>query len=140
LLSNNLSGKFLPILFILLVIVSCSDKNSKIPVINYQNKTQLLEIVKKHFDKNSNIAFGGIFDESGKQSVVVGREIENNSDWGIKFIQLEVVKNEFEVRFETKLLDGSFKQSLVDKIKFSSFDNELIYYNSRDYYMGSGGG
>jgi len=38
------------------------------------------------------------------------------------------------------LLDGSFKQGFIDKIKFSSFDTELIYYNSRDYYLGSGGG
>jgi hypothetical protein len=140
LLLNKPAKKIFQIVIILFFIISCSDKGSKIPVLNYQNKTQLLEVVKNHFDKNSFVAFGGVFDESGKQSVVVGREIENSKDWGIKFTQLEVVDNEFKVKFETNLLDGSFKQGFVDKIKFSSFDNELIYYNSRDYYMGSGGG
>ena len=41
---------------------------------------------------------------------------------------------------QTDLLQGSFKGSLCNKIKFPSFDHELIYYNSRDYFLGSGGG
>jgi hypothetical protein len=28
----------------------------------------------------------------------------------------------------------------VDKIKFSSFDYDLVYYNSQSYFLGSGGG
>jgi hypothetical protein len=110
------------------------------PVINYQNKAQLLDVVKKYYDSDISVAFGGVFDESGKQTIVVGREVENSDDWGIKFIQLQLVGNEFKVKFETDLLDGSFKQAFVDKIKFSSFDQELLYYNSQDYYLGSGGG
>jgi hypothetical protein len=132
--------KTIQIVFLFIFIISCSDKESKIPVLDFQNKSQLLEVVKKHYDKNSSVAFGGVFDESGKRTIVTGSEIENNKDWGIKFTQLEIVDDEFKVKFETNLLDGSFKQSFVDKIKFASFDNELIYYNSQDYYLGSGGG
>jgi len=120
--------------------MSCSDKQNKIPVLDYQNKTQLLEIVKKHFDQNTNVAFGGYFDETGKQTIAAGIEVDNGTDWGIKFAQLKIVDDEFKVIYETELLDGSFKQSFVDKIKISSFDIEMIYYNSRDYYLGSGGG
>lgn len=137
---NKIIRKSLQISLIFLLVISCSDKENKMPVLDFQNKTKLLEAVKKHFDKNSNIAFGGVFDETGKQTVIVGREIENSEDWGLKFTQLEIVDNEFKVKYETDLLDGSFKQGFIDKIKFSSFDTELIYYNSRDYYLGSGGG
>ena len=35
------------------------------------------------------------------------------------------------------LLNGSFVQCLVNKIKFSDFDNELIYYNSKNYFLGN---
>jgi hypothetical protein len=140
LLLNKSVIKTIQIVFLFIFIISCSDKESKIPVLDFQNKSQLLEVVKKHYDKNSSVAFGGVFDESGKRTIVTGSEIENNKDWGIKFTQLEIVDDEFKVKFETNLLDGSFKQSFVDKIKFASFDNELIYYNSQDYYLGSGGG
>lgn len=139
-LSNKVLSKYLLIIFLFLIIVSCSDKTSKVPVINYQNKAQLLDIVKKYYDPNASVAFGGIFDGSGKETIIVGREVENSEEWGIKFIQLQLIGNEFKVKFETDLLDGSFKQAFVDKIKFSSFDNELLYYNSQDYYLGSGGG
>ena len=42
--------------------------------------------------------------------------------------------------FQTNLLKGSFKESLTKKIKFPAYDYELIYYNSQDYFLGSGGG
>ena len=29
---------------------------------------------------------------------------------------------------------------MVDKIKFSSIDYDLVYYNSQGYFLGSGGG
>ena len=139
-LLNKSVKKILQILLLFVFITSCSDKERKIPVLDYQNKTQLLEVVKKHFDPNSYVAFGGVFDESGKQTIADGIEVDNGNEWGIKFVQLKIVEDELEKIYETELLDGSFKQSFVDKIKFSSFDNELIYYNSRDYYIGSGGG
>lgn len=139
-LLNKFTRKILPILLLIIFSISCSDKQSKIPVLDYQNKTQLLEVVKKHFDQNTNVAFGGDFDASGKQTISVGIEVDNGTEWGIKFAQLKIVDDEFKVIYETELLDGSFKQSFVDKIKISSFDNEMVYYNSRDYYLGSGGG
>ena len=53
---------------------------------------------------------------------------------------LEKSGNKFNSKYETELLDGSFKESFVDKIKFSSIDYDLVYYNSQGYFMGSGGG
>lgn len=122
------------------MLISCSDKNEKIPALNYEDKKQMLEITKKFFDENTAKAFGGVFDESGRETIIAGIEKNDKSEWGIKFYQLRLVDNELEVMFETKLLDGSFKESLVDKIKFPMRDYELIYYNSQGYFMGSGGG
>lgn len=137
-----LSDKKIFVVFVIIAIsfFSCSDKKEKIPQIDFENKTQVLETVQKFYNKDYQVAISGYFDEIGKQYIAAGQEISNNDDWGIKFTILEKTGNEFESRFETDLLEGSFKESLVDKIKISSFNYDLIYYNSQGYYLGSGGG
>ena len=138
-LLNNLLNRLL-LIILLAGIVSCSEKKEKIPVLDFENKTQLLETVKKYYDKDTQIVLGGMFDETGKNFEAVGTEINNNDEWGIKFTFLEQSGDEFIPQYETDLLDGSFKGSLVDKIKFSSIDYDLVYYNSQGYFLGSGGG
>ncbi|MCK7523247.1 MAG: hypothetical protein MZV64_39075 [Ignavibacteriales bacterium] len=138
-LSNNYK-KILMILFLFIGIISCSDKEEKIPVLDFENKVQVLDVVKKHYNKETQVAFGGLFDETGKQYIAAGYEINNSDEWGIKFEFLEKSGNEFNSKYETDLLDGSFKESFVDKIQFSSIDYDLVYYNSQGYFMGSGGG
>ena len=128
------------ILFLFIGIISCSDKEEKIPVLDFENKVQVLDIVKKHYNKETQVAFGGLFDETGKQYIAAGYEINNSDEWGIKFEFLEKSGNKFNSKYETDLLDGSFKESFVDKIQFSSIDYDLVYYNSQGYFMGSGGG
>lgn len=137
-----LSDKTLKRFFIvaLLLTISCSDKSEKIPALNYEDKKQMLEISKKFFNENTAYAFGGVFDDSGKETIIAGIEKNDKSEWGIKFYQLRLSDNKLELVFETNLLDGSFKECFVDKIKFPMRDYELIYYNSQDYFMGSGGG
>ena len=138
-LSNNFKKK-LTALLVFIFIVSCSDKQEKIPAIEYENKAKVLEVVKKHFNKDVDIAIGGMFDESGKNLIAVGTEISSSDEWGIKFTFIEKVGNEFVVNYETELLDGSFKECFVDKIKFASIDYDLVYFNSQGYFLGSGGG
>mgnify|MGYP003541624663 FL=1 len=128
------------VLFLFCGIISCSDKEEKIPVLDFENKVQVLDIVKKHYNKETQVAFGGLFDETGKQYIAAGYEINNSDEWGIKFEFLEKSGNEFNSKYETELLDGSFKESFVDKIQFSSIEYDLVYYNSQGYFMGSGGG
>jgi len=139
LLSNNLL-KGLWLLFLLIIIFSCSDKKEKIPVLDFEDKSQVLDAVKKYYNSETQIARGGLFDETGKQFIAAGMEINNSEEWGIKFTFLEKSGNEFIPKYETELLDGSFKECFVDKIKFSSIDYDLIYYNSQGYFMGSSGG
>jgi hypothetical protein len=139
LLSNNLF-KSLALIFIVLGSTSCSDKEEKIPVLDYQNKVQVLDVVKNHFNKDIQVAFAGLFEETGKQFIAAGWEVSNSNEWGIKFSFLEKTGNKFISKYETELLAGSFKESFVDKIKFSSIDYDLVYYNSQSYFLGSGGG
>ncbi len=139
-LSNKHLLKTLSFIFLSLIIFSCSDKGEKIPAIDYNNKAQLLEVVKKHYNPNTVFSAAGVFDDTGKQMIGVGVEVENNEEWGIKFSLLQPVNEYLTVKYESDVLEGSFKESFVDKIKFSSFDNELLYYNSQSYFMGSGGG
>ncbi len=138
-LLNNIKNGFI-ILCLLIGVISCNDKQEKIPVLDFENKVQVLDAVKKHFNKETQAAFGGMFDETGKQLIAAGWEINNTDEWGIKFAFLEKSEDEFDTKYETELLDGSFKESFVDKIKFSSIDYDLVYYNSQGYFMGSGGG
>ena len=132
--------KKLVYLSLFLAIISCSDKQEKIPVVDFQNNAQVLEIVKKHYNKEAQVAFGGMYDETGKQFIAAGLEINNSDEWGIKFVFLEKTGDELKVIYETDMLDGSFKESFVNKIKFASLDYDLLYYNSQGYFMGSGGG
>ena len=138
-LSNNYKRILITLTF-LLGIISCADKQEKIPVIDFENKVQVLDVVKNHYNKETQVAFSGLFDETGKQYIAAGFEINNADEWGIKFEFLEKSGNEFILKYESELLDGSFKESFVDKIQFSSIDYDLVYYNSRGYFMGSGGG
>lgn len=139
-LSLNKNINYSVFLTILYLFVSCSDKKEKIPQIDFENKTQVLETVKKFYNKDVDIAVSGLFDEAGKQYILTGDEINNSEEWGIKFAFLEKSENGFEPKFETDLLEGSFSESLVDKIKIPSFDYDLGYYNSQGYFLGSGGG
>lgn len=138
LLNNFLKG--ITFFLFLLALISCSDKNEKLPILDFENKVQILDVIKSHYNKETQIALGGMFDESGKQFIAAGWEINNSDEWGIKFAFLEKSGDEFISKYETSLLDGSFKESFVDKIKFSSIDYDLVYYNSQGYFMGSGGG
>jgi hypothetical protein len=72
--------------------------------------------------------------------VVTGTEILTKKEWGIKFHLFEVKDNKPEKKNDTKLLDGSFKDCRVEKLNISGIDNDLIYYNSLNYFMGSAGG
>ena len=85
-------------------------------------------------------AYKGNFDDDPVIEIAAGTETETKVVWGIRFYLMKVEKNGLKKIYQTDLLKGSFKESLTKKIEFPSFDYELIYYNSQDYFMGSGGG
>src|SRR3990172_517667 len=104
---------------------------------------EILSIVKKGkkvLGNNAKAAYLGFYEDNSKDEIVAGIEIDTKEELGIKFALLRIKNNKLEKGYETGLLEGSFNSSYVKKIKFPSVAYELIYYNSQDYYMGSGGG
>lgn len=139
-LLNKIKLLFL-LIFAFLSLLNCGDREDDVlPRIDFENKIQLIQISKNALGDEVVSAFGGFFDESSRKKIAAVIETDENIDWGIKFILLEEKKGKLETIFQTKILAGSHRESFLDKIKFPSFDYELIYYNSQNYFIGSGGG
>ncbi len=139
-----LSNKKLLYIFIFLSIVfySCSGKKEKPKTsVDYNDPKVVLEVAKKVIGNDVNFAYRGSFDNQNKIEIVAGKEITKSDTTGITFYL--ITQNDdgsFSVVYNTSLLSGSFNESLTKKIKFPGFNHELLYYNSQDYYLGSGGG
>jgi hypothetical protein len=141
-----LLNKFLPVvLFVLLAfLISCGDstdkKKNKAPLKDYRDPSVQLKEAKNLLGDNVKVTFIGNFDKSKKEEIAGGSEINTKDEWGIKFTSIDITGDKPKKIFETDLLEGSFDDSKVEKITLSSKDYELLYYNSRDYFLGSGGG
>jgi hypothetical protein len=141
LLSNK---KTLGILILIsLTLFSCSKKKEvkPKPAKDYNDPEVIQEEAKKYLGNDVAFAYKGSFDGDNKVEIAAGKEISNKNFSGIKFYLIKQSYDDtFAVAFESDLLNGSFRQSLTKKIKFPHYNYELIYYNSQDYYLGSGGG
>lgn len=116
------------------------SEDEAIPRINFDDNQQLTEISKKKLGDEVVAAFGGFFDDSPQKKIAAMLETDENISWGIKFVLLKEAQNKLEVDFQSRVLSGSFKECFLDKIKFPSFGQEMLYYNSQGYFMGTGGG
>ncbi len=122
---------------------SCSKNKSDADLqnaIDYENPQIVLQLAKNTLGNDVKFAYKGKFDKDSIIEIATGIETQNSKEWGIKFVLLKRNDDELKTAFQTPILNGSFKQCLVQKIKFPVFDYELIYYNSQDYFLGSGGG
>ncbi len=129
---------FLPVFF-----YSCGQKKNgggSQQAVNYDDPQAVLQQTKSVLGSGVKFAYKGLFDRDSVLEIAAGTEVKNNSEWGIKFYLLKLNGNKLQSVFQTDLMNGSFKECLVQKIKFPGFDHELIYYNSQDYFLGSGGG
>jgi hypothetical protein len=138
------SKKFFPaaIIIALTLIVSCNEREKKIP----QNKIDLtssetvLKEAKRVLGNDTQMAIAGNFDEDTTKEFAAGTEINKPDKWGIQFHLLKPEGDSLADVFSTDLLEGSFTDALVRKEKMTTEPYDLIYYNSLDYYLGSGGG
>ena len=136
-----LSNKIFLLIFILaLAFTGCKKSNEPPPHNLFENEQMILKTAKDLIGENISFTSAGYFDSDSVKSIVAGTEISEKNTWGIKFYLISWIEGEFKVKYETGLLDGSFVQCLVDKIKFSDSGSELIYYNSKSYFLGTGGG
>ncbi len=132
------------IIFTILVFYSCGgnvkEKNKEEIIAKYKDSKYALAQAKKILGNNVKFAYSGKFDSGQGLEVAAGTEIKNSNKLGIRFYLLNLQGDNLVTSFQTKILNGSFQQCLIQKIKFPWFDHELIYYNSQDFFMGSGGG
>jgi hypothetical protein len=126
------------------LLISCGEKNSgnsdPSPKTDYENPQFVIQQAKKTLGDNVKFAYKGRYNKDSVIEIAAGTEIQNPKEWGIKFLLLKSDGSNFITTYQTELLNGSFNKCLVQKIKFPMFDYELIYYNSQDYFLGSGGG
>ncbi len=141
----SLNKKILPALILLsLLFYSCGEKKQDTNQTelnkNYNDPSYVLAQAKSILGDDVKETFKGRFDRDSVIEIIAGTEISNKTEWGIRFYFLKMKNGGLTKVWQTDLLQGSFKGSLCDKIKFPSFDHELVYYNSKDFFLGSGGG
>ena len=131
-------------IFIVLLtfIISCNKEGQKNPPhkIDLSSRDALLSEAKKILGSDAQMIIPGKFDGDTTKEFIAGTEINKPDKWGIQFHFLKEADNNLENVFETGLLEGSFTDGIVKKENFLNSGYDLIYYNSLDYYLGSGGG
>jgi len=124
----------------LLLIGGCKKSYEPPPHNLFENEQLVLKTAKDLVGENVSFTTSGHFESDTLKSIVAGVEISDKNEWGIKFYLISWTEGEFKIKYQTGILNGSFVQCLVNKIKFSDFENELIYYNSKSYFLGNASG
>ena len=120
--------------------MGCKKSSEPPPHNLFENEQLILNTAKEVVGEKVSFTTAGFFETDTVKSIVAGVEVSEKNEWGIKFYLISWMEGEFKVKYQTELLNGSFVQCLVNKIKFSDFDTELIYYNSQSYFLGNAGG
>ncbi len=135
-LSNN-NYRYVGIISILLLVCGCGEK---IKQVNFDDPRAVRNVANKLLEENIKFSSAGYFSSDSARSIVAGTESSGTNQFGISFSLIDFLDDELKVVYSTDILNGSFDKCIVDKMKFSSDKNEMIYYNSKDYYLGTGGG
>ena len=132
---------FLALILCFIFVLSGCKKSYEPPPHNlFENEQLVAKTAKDLVGQNISFVTSGNFESDTLKSIVAGTEVSENNLYGIKFYLISWVDGEFQIKFTTNVLNGSFIQCMVNKIKFSDFDTELIYYNSKSYFMGNASG
>jgi len=123
-----------------LALGGCKKSYEPPPHNLFENEQLVLKTAKDLVGENVSFTSAGFFESDTLKSIVAGVEVSEKNEWGIQFYLISWMEGEFKIKYQTGLLNGSFVQCLVNKIKFSDFDNELIYYNSKNYFLGNASG
>lgn len=132
------------LLLIFAFLFGCSKTEQKKveeePVKNFNDLSVMLRESKKVMGNDTKMTYSGMFEDTTKDEIVAGLEIDKKNELGIRFALLKIMGNKLVKGFETSLLDGSITNGYISKIKLPPNSYELLYYNSQDYYVGTGGG
>ncbi|MCH7972624.1 MAG: hypothetical protein IH949_01820 [Bacteroidetes bacterium] len=142
----SLINKYLFLLFFIsfFILNGCNKKAEKVDTSillkKYNSQVFLLKKVQEVLGKDVYFAVKGNFDNKNNLEIAAVKEINKIDTAGIQFFLLGLKETDLSVISSTKILRGSLTKSFTNKIKFPFFNYELLYYNSNDYYLGSGGG
>lgn len=132
------------VILLIILISSCKKNDEKIeennPKMVSMDSAAIHNEIKKLLNDKQKFIIKGNYDEDSANEFASGIEVNEGDKWGIKFLLFKVEENQLRKIYESKLLDGSFTSSIVKKMKFKDSRYDLIYYNSQDYFLGSGGG
>lgn len=138
-----LSSKIHIVLSLIVIVVflgGCKKSYEPPPHNLFENEQLVLKTAKDLIGDDVSFTTAGYFETDSVKSIVAGKEVSDKNEWGIKFYLISWDEGEFKVKYETGLLNGSFVQCIVNKIKFSHIENELVYYNSKNYFLGNASG
>ena len=142
----SLINKYLFLLFFIFFFIlnGCNKKTEKVDtnilLKKYNSQVFLLKKVQEVLGKDVYFAVKGNFDNKNNLEIAAVKEINKIDTAGIQFFLLGLKETDLSVISSTKILRGSLTKSFTNKIEFPFFNYELLYYNSNDYYIGSGGG
>lgn len=129
--------------FLVIILFGCENSENKTDAAlsyNFQNDSLvILNKAKKQFGNEVEFFVSGNFIDTVKEVFIFAKEIAQK-EWGIKFLSAINGSDSLIKLNETKLLDGSFKGGKVQKINLPNYKNNFVYYNSQEFFMGSGGG
>jgi hypothetical protein len=131
---------FSGLLFSILFFTSCSKEYEPPPHHLFEDENLVIKTAREVLNDKVSFTTSGHFESDTVKSIIAGVEASEQNEWGIRFHLISWVDGEFQKVYSTGLLEGTFIQCIVDKLKLTDTENELIYYNSEGYFMGTGGG
>lgn len=74
------------------------------------------------------------------EEYAVLRDAKNGRDVGIIISICSVKQGTVTINYETPIVDGAVKHSIFQKVNVPGVTDTLLYYDSGDFFMGSGSG
>lgn len=107
---------------------------------DFNDSEQLTEYMKKKIDSEYSTALYAYFTSDSIKKVFAGKEILTPENWGIQFDLFNREKDTLIKIYESPLLEGSFQGCSIAPITLPGYKYDLLFYNSSDFFLGSGGG
>jgi hypothetical protein len=130
------------ILLIFIILSGCQKKATEeapAAIKSFYNYESLSKEVDSLLQKDESIILVGNFagDTTQQGAALV---YTNKKEGKLSFNLIGIKDNKFEKRYESQPVDGSLKECKADKINLPGIPNDLFYYNSQIYFMGSSDG
>lgn len=109
-MSSNKTFYLILALVLFLIITGCEKSNEPPPNNLFKNDQLILKTAKDLVGGNISFTSAGHFESDSVKSIVAGVEISEKNAWGIKFYLISWIDGEFQIKYSTGLLDGSFVQ------------------------------